>query len=71
MFYETRKCSYFIIPTLADFSSVLRNAVSVTLAVFLIIWSYTLFHRNSGRATHSTIRNNERVKNRSSLVREF
>jgi hypothetical protein len=51
---ETRKCSYFVIPTLAHFSSVLRNAVSVTLAVFLIIYSYALHHRNPGRATHST-----------------
>jgi hypothetical protein len=28
------KCNYFVIPTLADFSSVLRNAVSVTLLSF-------------------------------------
>jgi hypothetical protein len=32
-----RKCSYFVITTFADFSSVLRNVVSVTLAFFLII----------------------------------
>jgi hypothetical protein len=37
-----------------DFSSVLRNAVNVTFAVFLFIYSYTLHHRNPGRATHST-----------------
>jgi hypothetical protein len=38
----------------ADFSSVFRNVASVTLAVFLIISSYTLHHMNPGRATHST-----------------
>ncbi len=32
-----RKVHYFITLTLADFSSVLRNVVSLTLAVFLII----------------------------------
>jgi hypothetical protein len=32
-----RKEQLFFIPTLADFSSFLRNAVSVILAVFLII----------------------------------
>jgi hypothetical protein len=54
MFQETRKCSYFVIPTLVDFSSVFGNAVSVTLAVFLFIQSYTAHHRNPGSATHST-----------------
>jgi hypothetical protein len=57
MFSETAKCSSFVIPTLADFSSVLRNVVSVTLSVFLIIKSYTLHLRNPGRATHSTNKN--------------
>ncbi len=54
--YNCSGCSprYFIIPTLADCPSVLRNAVSVTLAIFLSIWSYTLHHRNPERATHST-----------------
>jgi hypothetical protein len=32
-----REVQFFVIPILADFSSVLRNVVSVTLAVFLII----------------------------------
>ncbi len=45
---------FFFIPTLVDFSSVPRNVVSVTLAVFLIIQSDSLYHRNLGRATHST-----------------
>jgi hypothetical protein len=39
---------------LADFSSVLRKAVSLTLGAFLIISSYTLHYSNLGRATHST-----------------
>jgi hypothetical protein len=54
MFKETRKCSYFVISTLADFFSVLRNGVSVTLAAFLIIYGNTLHHRNPGKAAHST-----------------
>ena len=32
-----QKVQLYVLPTLADFSSFLRNAVSVTLAVFLII----------------------------------
>ncbi len=42
---------YFFIPTMADFSSFLKNAVSIALVVFLFIQSYTLHHRNLGRAT--------------------
>jgi hypothetical protein len=71
MFWETGKCSYFVIPTLADFSSVLRNAVNLTLAVFLIIQCYTLYLRNPGRATHSTNKNQGKSENRSLLVEDF
>jgi hypothetical protein len=71
MFWETGKCSYFITPTLADFSSVLRNAVNLTLAISLIIQCYTLYLRNPGRATHSTNKNQGKNVNRSSLVRDF
>jgi hypothetical protein len=35
--YETGKCSYFVIPTMEDYSSVLRKAVTKTLAFFLFI----------------------------------
>jgi hypothetical protein len=52
-----RKVHYFVIITLADFSFVLRNAVSVTLSVFLIIQSYTRYLRNPGRAAHSANKN--------------
>jgi hypothetical protein len=71
MFLETGKCNYFVILTLANFSSFLRNAVSVTLAVFLFIWSYTLHLRNPGRATHSTNNNQGKSRKRSSMIGEF
>jgi hypothetical protein len=54
MLWETRKYSYFIIQTPADFSAVLRHVVSVTLVVFLNITPHL---RNLGRATHSTNKN--------------
>jgi hypothetical protein len=54
------ECSYFVIPTLADFSSVLRNAVNVTLTFVLFIQSYTLHNWNLGRATHSTNKQQEK-----------
>ncbi len=64
--------TYSVIPSLTNFSSVLRNAVSVTLAIFLFIQSYTLHHRNPGRTTRSTNKKQEKSKqNRSSWVREF
>jgi hypothetical protein len=34
---NTVKCSYFVIPILADFSLSLKNAVSVTPTIFLFI----------------------------------
>jgi hypothetical protein len=52
--WKPESAVFFVIQTLVDFSSVLKNVVSVTLAIFLIIQSYTLYHRNLGRATHST-----------------
>jgi hypothetical protein len=64
------KCSYFVIPTLADFSSVLRNVVIVTL-----LSSYSF------RATPYTLAIHEelyiqpiikkKMKKRFSLVGEF
>jgi hypothetical protein len=56
------------------FFSVLRNAVSATLAVFLFIncraTPYTLGTRE-GLHTHSTNKNQGKSEHRSSLVGEF
>jgi hypothetical protein len=38
MFKETGECSFFIISTHVDFSSVFGNVESVTLVIFLIIY---------------------------------
>jgi hypothetical protein len=54
---ENRKVQLFRHTNTGRFLSVLRNAVCVTLAVFLITYSYTLHLRNPERATHSTNKN--------------
>ncbi len=64
------KCSYFVIPTLADLSSVLRKAVSVKLlsSYSFRATPYTLAIQE--RAIHST-NNQEKNEKRFSLGGEF
>ncbi len=68
---ETGKCSQIVLPRLVNFSSMLRNMVSMTFAIFLYIQSYTLYCTNLEEEHMQPIRNKEKVKNRFSLVLEF